>query len=288
MTKKPKLGKISIVVFLTILIWVWADLAQDETLSLSNLLTISVARSSDPTLWISFEGPDQTLQASVTLDNVDLKGPASRVAEVERTKNKGDLEPDLFLVPEQEGMVDPGTRTFDVLNFLKQSDEITKLGLTVEGCEPRTVTIQVRRLEKRLLPVECIDLDGVILRGASIVPQQIEAYAPQDVASVAKVQLTAAELSQARVASIQKNPYVELAPGQEREISTFRAGRSDEVSGPEYARLLLQSDPAGQVPSGVGPPERNRSAVGLRQGHAGSARCVPASAVSYSPVHPRR
>jgi hypothetical protein len=56
MVKNPKLGKISIVVFLTVLIWVWSDLAQDEPMSLSNYVTITVARPSDPTLWVSFEG----------------------------------------------------------------------------------------------------------------------------------------------------------------------------------------------------------------------------------------
>jgi hypothetical protein len=220
MTKKPKLGKISIVVFLTILIWVWADLAQDETLSLPGFLTISVARSSDPTLWISFKGPDQALQSSVILDNVDLKGPAKRVADVERMKNKGALEPDLFLVPErQPGLVEEGTRTFDVLSFLKQSDEIGQLGLTVESCEPRTLTVQVRRLVRTFLPVECVDLNGNVVRGANLDPAKVEAPVPQDVTYVAKIQLTPAELGQARVASIQKNPYVELAPGQQREIS---------------------------------------------------------------------
>ena len=220
MAKKPKLGKISIVVFLTILIWVWADLAQDETLPLPGFLTISVAKSSDPRLWISFEGPDQTLRASVTIDSVDLKGPAKRVADVERMKNKGALEPDLFLVPEREGMVDPGTRTFDVLNFLRQSDEIRQLGLTVESCEPRTLTVQVRPLVKTSLLVECVDLNGAPVRVESLDPARVEAFVPQDVTYTAQVQLTAADQSQARVAAIQRSPYVNLASGQRREIAT--------------------------------------------------------------------
>ena len=92
MAKKPKLGKISIVVFLTVLIWVWADLAQDEPMSLSSYVTIAVARPSDPTVWVSFEGPESVLLPSVTIDAIDLKGPASRVTEVERMKKKGEFD----------------------------------------------------------------------------------------------------------------------------------------------------------------------------------------------------
>ncbi len=221
MANRPKFGKISIVVFLTILIWVWADLAQDETLTLPGFFTISVTKSSDPTLWISFvEGPDQTPRASVTLDNVDLRGPASRVAEVERTKNKERLDPVLFLDPVQESFDDSGTRTLDVLNFLKRSVEIGQLGLTVESCEPRTLTIQVRQLEKKFLPVVCVDLNGTPVRGASVAPPQVETYVPPDVVYVAKIQLTEADQRQARVAEIERMPYVDFALGQRREIPT--------------------------------------------------------------------
>ena len=53
MIKKLKPGKISIVVFLTALIWVWADLAQDDRLTLSDV-RIEVAKSTDPSLWVNF------------------------------------------------------------------------------------------------------------------------------------------------------------------------------------------------------------------------------------------
>jgi hypothetical protein len=220
MVKKPKFGKIFIVVFLTVLIWVWADLAQDETLSLRGFVTISVARSSDPTLWISFVNPDQTLQTSVTVDNVDLRGPASRVADVDRMKNKGSLEGDLFLVPEREGMTEAGTRTFSVLNFLKQNDEIGKLGLTVESCEPQSLTVQVVQLVETTIPVECLDLNDNPIPGALVDPARVKAYVPQDVTYTAKVELSRTDLDQARLAKIERTPYVELAPGQRRNVAT--------------------------------------------------------------------
>ncbi|HNY77273.1 MAG: hypothetical protein RBS72_02570 [Sedimentisphaerales bacterium] len=218
MVKNPKLGKISIVVFLTVLIWVWSDLAQDEPISLSNYVTITVARPSDAALWVSFEGPESALLPTVTIDTVDLKGPASRVTEVDRKRKKGELPLDLFVSPEEEGWTQVGPRTFDVLSFLKDSDEIRQLGLTVESCEPRTLTVQIRPLVERPVPVECVDENGAPLR-AVIEPPTVSAYVPDGVVA-ARVRLSANEQAQARVSPIRKNPYVELTAGQSREIAT--------------------------------------------------------------------
>ncbi len=221
MAKKIKFGKISIVIFLTALIWVWADLAQDERLELSGV-TIEVARSSDPTLWVNFvvEGAKPNLQTSIALDTVVLKGPASKVAEVSRLKNKGALNLDLFLAPEQEKSTQEGDSTRDMLSLLKASDEIGKLGLTVESCEPRTLTLRVRKLVKVNVPVECVGLDPS-LKVDTLEPSQVEAFVPPDETPKAIIQfLTAAEQDQARGAPIEKVPYVELAPGQRREVAT--------------------------------------------------------------------
>lgn len=218
MAKKPKLSKISIVVFLTILIWVWADLAQDERMSLSGYVTITMARPNDPTIWASFEGSDSALRPSITIDAIDLKGPASRVTEVERMKKKGELTLDLFASPEEEGWTEVGPASFDVLNFLKQSAEIRQLGLTVESCEPRSVAVAVRRLIPRPLAVRCVDENGAPLR-ADIEPATVNAYVPDGVVA-AQVRLSSSELIQARISAIQKTPYVELTPDQRRDLAT--------------------------------------------------------------------
>jgi len=212
-------GKISIVVFLTVLIWVWADLAQDERLTLSNVVSLGVAKSSDPTLWLNVVDGEGTLRPSVTIDNVELKGPASRVADVDRMRNKGELDLALFLVPEREGVTEAGTQTLDVLNFLKRSDMIKQLGLTVESCEPRTLTVQVRRLVEMALPVECIDENGVPLK-AEVDPGEVLAFVVPDEVVVAKIRLSPSEQSQARASAIEKTPYVELPGGPRREVAT--------------------------------------------------------------------
>jgi len=219
MGKKNLFGKLSIVIFLTVLIWVWADLAQDERLTLSNVITLSVARSSDQTLWLSFVDENGALRPSAAVDSVDLKGPASLVADVDRMRNRGELDGALFLDPVREGLVEEGTRAFDVLNFLRQNDTIRQLGLTVESCEPRTLSVQVRRLVEASLPVECVDENGVPVK-AEVEPAEVTAYGIPDETIVTKVRLSAREQALAREAAIEKTPFVELAAGQRRDVST--------------------------------------------------------------------
>lgn len=216
--KKVSVGKIVIAIFLTALIWVWADLAQDAKITLANLI-ISVARNTDPTLWVTFKTDGSSLKSSATIDAVTLQGPASRIAEVERMRNTGSLEREVFFVPETEDVTEPGEHVLDICSFLKQSDMVRKLGLTVESCQPRTVVVAVVKLTEKSLSVECVDESGGSLNPASIEPAKVNAFVPADGTFTAKIQLTAAELSQARVAPIKKTPYVELAQGQTRPVA---------------------------------------------------------------------
>ena len=214
MSKKLKLGKISITVFLTALIWVWADLAQDEQFELSSPVTVTATKPSDPNSWVTLETPEGTLRNSLTFKRVVLQGPASRVADVERRSNKRELDLNLYLVPEQMGLTETMTMTRDALSFLKQSKEIRQLGLTVESCDPNTLTIQVRRLRIEDLAVECIDEKGTPLVAETLEPSRVRVRVPPGGASAARVRLTAEEQKQAREAPLEKLPYVDLADGQ--------------------------------------------------------------------------
>ena len=53
MIKKIKYGKILVIVLLTVLIWVWTDLALDEEFTVSGV-EISIAKSTNPALLVSF------------------------------------------------------------------------------------------------------------------------------------------------------------------------------------------------------------------------------------------
>jgi hypothetical protein len=220
MLKRFKPGKISIVVFLTALIWVWADLSQDDRLPLTDV-KIEVAKSGDPALWVNFvvDRADPNLQDSVTLNTVVLKGPASRIAEVTRRRNRGDLDFNLFLVPEREGLTQTQTQTLDVLEFLRKNEDIRQLGLTVEWCEPQRLTVRARQLVPQVVPVECIGIDPSREK-VNLDPSSVEAYVPTGETFRARVVLSEQDRTQARSGVIERTPFIELVRGQRQPVAT--------------------------------------------------------------------
>ena len=214
MGKKINYGKILAVVFITVLIWVWADLAVDEELSVTNA-SITVAKSASQDFWVSFNG-----EPSADVNKIVLKGPASKIAEVQRKLNDGTLDTKFFLNPEQEAAGGPGQRPLDVLSFLRQNDQIKRIGLSVISCEPETITVSVVKLVKKPLTIKCVDETRSTIKSAVIEPRQLDMFVPEDWSGeklTANVLLTRREIDQARVSPVEKSPYIELAPGQIRE-----------------------------------------------------------------------
>jgi len=224
MLTKVKYGKIAIVIFITVLIWVWADLALDEKLPVSNI-PVAVSKSVNPALWVSFTDQSGTMalpEQSVFLDSIVLKGPASRIADVKRKLNAGWLTLEFFLDATQEGMVGAGKYSLDMLNFLRKSDQIKQLGLTVESCQPDKLTVNIVELVKKSLSVQCSDENKVRLEAESIEPSKVDMFVPEYWGGeklIAEVKLARKEIEQARVSAIEKTPYIELATGQRREAS---------------------------------------------------------------------
>jgi len=208
MLRKFKFGKIAIVIFLTILIWVWTDLDLDEELPVPSA-TISAAYNDE--LLVSFSG-----QSEVVITNIKLKGPAKRVSEVSKEIDEGTQDLDFTLNPEREGMTTTGSRTLKVQDFLNRSDKIKEFGgLTVEDCEPDIIDVNVVKLFKKQLEIECFDENGVLLKVESIVPDKVEMYVPEDSRMKAQVQLTNSNINQARLSETRVVPYIVLA-GQRR------------------------------------------------------------------------
>ncbi len=207
MLKKVKYGKIAVVISITLLVWVWADLAKTEEFSVSSA-TI-VAKSTNPGLWVSFSD-----ESSASIARINFKGPTSKIAKVQGQLNDGSLVPEFFLDPEQQGLTEAGEYTLDVPTFLKKSKKIKELGLTVESCDPNTLSVNVVELVKKRLDVKCSDEDRNLIRGAIIEPAQVDIFVPRDWVGDAKVQLTRREIEQARTQTMEKTPYVELAADQ--------------------------------------------------------------------------
>ncbi len=210
MIGKIKFGKIAIVIFLTVLIWVWTDLDLDEELTVPRTM-ISVAHT--PELLVSFNGQPEAL-----INNIQLKGPAKKIAEVKRDLDDGTLELNFSLNPERETMITTGSHTLNVLDFLKRSDEIKALGgLTVEDCKPEIIDVNIVKLEKKLLDIECVNENGAPVKVESIDLQKVEMYVPEDYRLKAQVLLTSRDITQARLSVVEKTPYVVLVAGQKRD-----------------------------------------------------------------------
>ena len=209
MLGKIKFGKIAIVIFLTVLIWVWADLALEEELPVPKA-TINVAFS--PNLLVSFNG-----KPKASIDEIVLKGPASKITEVSRKLDDGSLVPYFSLSPEREGMTTAGQHKLNVLDFVKRSEKIKEFGgLTVEACEPEIIDVNVVELFEKPLDIECFNEIGAPLEVESIDPPNVVMYVPDDSRLTAQVRLTRSDIDQARLSVVEKTPFVVLAEGQTR------------------------------------------------------------------------
>jgi hypothetical protein len=218
MTRKIKYGKIAVVIFLTVLIWVWADLAQERDTTIPSV-TVEVSKSTRPDRLASFK-QDDTLVSSVTVQDVKVRGSASKITQLQTRLNQGLLELEFFLVPEDEGMTEPGEHSLALVDFLKQSKSLRELGLTVESCEPEKLTVHVMKLVQRDVAVECIDENGITREAESIEPATVNTYVPADMTVTAKVQLTSSEMGKARAAVVEKTPFIELPGGRRRPLNT--------------------------------------------------------------------
>jgi hypothetical protein len=219
MLRKIKFGKIAIVIFLTILIWVWTDLDLDETRTIPRA-TINAAYNAE--LLVSFSG-----KSEVVITNIELKGPAKRISDVSRQIDTGELPFDFTLNPERENMVNTGSHTLNVLDFLRRSDKIKELGgLTVEKCEPDIIDVNVVKLVKKLLDIDCFDDNGIPLNVASIVPNKVEMYVPEDSRIRAQVRLTSTNIDQARISEAVVLPQIELEGQTRRAANPVRVKMS--------------------------------------------------------------
>ena len=206
MARKIKYGKILVVTFLTVLIWVWADLAQDEVLSDSPAVIV-VDEAANPKLWVSF---DEDSSADI---RVALSGHHTTIANEKRRLREGKrLEFDFDAV--QEKMDKPGRYTLAVLPFLQKDKEIKRLGLKVKSCEPEMLSVDVQALVKKPLDVRCVDENQNPIKVAAIEPDQVDMLVPEDWVGGVEVQLTHAEIEQARLTAIEKIPHIRLAADQ--------------------------------------------------------------------------
>lgn len=199
-----KIKKAVLVIFITCLIWVWADLSLDKDLP-DQTITITASKA-NPRLWVTIEGkPEVQIRA-------DLRGPAAKVSDLNRKIQAGEEKLDVVFDPEKQNMGTEGDYSLaDVRKFLNDSEKIHDYGLTVKIVQPdKLQDIKVVALKEKTLPIKCVDETDNEIPGAKITPDIVTMLAPEPITE-AKVKLTSStERKQARGGAITKNPFIEL------------------------------------------------------------------------------
>lgn len=214
--KKIKYSKVAVVVFLTALIWIWADLATDTEYPIPRT-TIKIGRSR-PELWISFAG-----ETAVDINDVILKGPVSKINEAKGIISNDPQKLEFTLDTDQQeryGWTKQGKYPLEIPDFFRNYDWIHRLNLVIQNCEPTVVDVNVVELVERQLTVRVRNQDGNFLEPETVVPSEVDMYVPQDWFGeklTAYVILSNSDIRRARSEEISKIPYIELATGQSRQ-----------------------------------------------------------------------
>ncbi|MHC4759631.1 MAG: hypothetical protein ACYTE8_13365, partial [Planctomycetota bacterium] len=199
--KEGATNTIAIVVFITILIWVYADLALDEPYDISKA-TISIIRPPEAQLWVSFEDESSTFE----IQDLTLTGPASRITQFGQSLNEGNISLDFPLLPNMHGISGPGNWTVSVSSVISDNERMRDWGLMVESSEPEEIVLSAVELIPRQMPVVCTDENGGPLAGEQIEPATVEVLVPSDWMREVYVRLTSEEIRQARSFAIDKTP----------------------------------------------------------------------------------
>lgn len=213
--KSINYGKIILVVFITILIWVWADKAQDENYTFENVL-LKADRSLNSTLWLTFDG-----QRTATLEELTLRGPASRLDELRRDLKTGSPRLEFFLGPADAGLTEPGQANLNVLDFLRNSGQLRNLRVSAIDCKPRIIMVKASPMVEKELTVRCVRPNGTVLNAKKIEPATVKTRVPGDWGPlVADVILNDSEIEQARAGDFEKTAVVRLSPDEVHVIPT--------------------------------------------------------------------
>jgi hypothetical protein len=205
-----RIKKIAAVIFLSILIWAYAYLAQEEPLS--RMGTLAIGGGGRPDLQVTFDRP-----TPITL-NLTLRGPASKIAVLKRRLLAPDSDRDSerldFLYDAETEHSQPGSYTLNVLDFLQASEKLRNLGVRVASCDVATVQVTVDQLVQKQLTVQCVDSTGKILQPETLEPATVAMFVRKEYDGPATVTLTSQLMEQARKSVLSLRPYVTLGNQQ--------------------------------------------------------------------------
>ncbi len=207
-----KLNKFLVVIFLTLLIWAWAYMSQEEPRSFTG--TLEISSSTDPSLLVMFL-VESSPKTKVSLTSLNFKGAPSRISELSKRynlplshKNKEGL--DFYYDPQEQGRTE-GAYTLDLLEYLQKSSKVRELALTLESCTPPQADVKIEPLEEKKLTIQCLDENGLLIKEAEITPAFANIYVRKGYDGKASVTLTQQQIENARKQPVMvAPPYVEL------------------------------------------------------------------------------
>ncbi len=209
------LKKLAAVVFLTMLIWAWAYLELEETMEQQNG-TLDISPGIPQELFVSFESQPTPVSLKLTIE-----GPPSQIAELKKRLRASDADPkkerlDFLYDPASQNHSAPGSYDLNVVEFLNKSDKLKDMAVSVVSCEPSAINVNVEKLTKKWLTVQCLDEDKALLADASVEPASIQMFAPDNWTGAAIVILTKTEIEKARRGPVTERPFIELTPEKRR------------------------------------------------------------------------
>ena len=208
-----KFWKIAIVLFLTVLIWVWADFELDETMPPRSAV-IRIDEASNEAIWVSFR---QKASADI---RVTLSGPHSAFTALDGELRSEGRKLAFVFDAEHERMTEAGkSHSLRVLDFVQKDKKLKDLGLKVESCLPEVIDVNVVTLVEKPLPVECFRKDGQSLDVERIEPSTVKMFVPEGTRT-AQVRLSDGDIDRARRVGIEKTPFIVLAAGWTKEASS--------------------------------------------------------------------
>lgn len=218
--RKQMFRKIILVIFITLLIWVWADLSQDEAYRDSSAI-VYISQTADPSLWVRFA---RNSEPELRLKQIKIEGPAIRIAELKRDIAEGLVQLRFELDPVDVGLESSdNTYKIPLIQILNDNKELRKRGLKVTETSTESVQILATRLEEKQLRVTAIEENNTQIENAEIDPRLIRMLVPpswQGQMLVATVKLTTNQIIRARKEPISVKPTIELTPGVTRTSDT--------------------------------------------------------------------
>lgn len=208
-----KLNKFLVVIFLTLLIWAWAYMSIKQSHSFTG--TLEVLPSTDPSLLVTLTLQKSNPQTKIPLTSLNFTGAPSRISDLRNRYNRPPANEnreqlDFYYDPQEHKGI-PGEYPLDILGYLQNNSKVHELALTLESCTPSQATVKIEQLVEKELPIQCVDKDGLPLKGANPDPPFVRIFVRKGYNDSATVVLTPQQIETARQQKpVSVRPYVNL------------------------------------------------------------------------------